>query len=209
MESGSSAHMSAMPSLKSPTRRIRHEQEPLIAGLEVKYQRIGLRFDSGFGGSSPVQANGRIGRRYFYFRFRHDHASLTVGHPDLRGMAGRDRRNRYKHRRAVRRGRYERWSFDYRIALMNLNTRRDSVLARHPSNEVAYASISGVTGDPYAGTLTPEEAAVLFERLMADLKPVDPRLRCFRNGRKVFQRSSTIPMPEHRVVIVKPSKRRR
>lgn len=209
MESGPSARMAAMPSSKSSTRRIRHEQEPLIVELEARHQGIGLRFESGFHGFVPVQANGRIGRRYFYFRFRQDCASLTVGHPDLRGMAGRDRRNRYKHRRAMRRGRYERWSFDYRIALMNLNTRRDSVLARHPSNEVAYASVSGVAGDPYAGTLAPEEAAVLFERLLAGLKPVDPRIRSFRNGRKVFKRSSTVPMAEHGVVIVKPSKRRR
>ncbi|KRF07072.1 hypothetical protein ASH00_16130 [Arthrobacter sp. Soil782] len=201
-----------MSSSKSPVRRFPRtdgEQEPLLAGLEAKYQNQGLRFDTGFYGSVPVQSGGRIGRRYFYFRSRHDCAALTIGYPDRRAMAGRDKRSRLKHRRALRREKYERGSFDHVLAEMLMYKKQESFLSRHPSNEVAYASISGVTGDPYAGTLTTERAVELFEQLLAGLKPVDLRMRSFRNGRKVFQRSSTIPMPEHSVVIVKPSKRRR
>lgn len=46
-----------------------------VERLEAKYAGHGFRFDTGFAGSLPVQASGRIRRRYFYVRFHSDGAS--------------------------------------------------------------------------------------------------------------------------------------
>lgn len=40
------------------------------------------------GGACPYQAEGTILGQHFYFRFRHDYASLTVGEADQVGIDG-------------------------------------------------------------------------------------------------------------------------
>lgn len=74
-----------------------------VERLEAKYAEHGLRFDSGFAGSVPVQASGRIGRRYFYFRFRHDSAPLSIGSPDHGRNAAHAKRDRRRSLRTLRR----------------------------------------------------------------------------------------------------------
>ncbi len=46
--------------------------------LESEYKTNQLKFHSA-GGAVPVQAEGFVDGKYFYFRFRHDNARLMVG----------------------------------------------------------------------------------------------------------------------------------
>lgn len=46
--------------------------------LEKEYESVNLKFKSA-GGVVPVQAEGYIGDKYFYFRFRYDNARLMIG----------------------------------------------------------------------------------------------------------------------------------
>lgn len=141
-------------------------QAEMIARLEEKYAHLGLRFDTGFVGSIPVQATGRIGRRFIYFRFRSDTASLRIGSPTRRNDSGRERRAARKARRQLRRGGLEgldRFFVEHQM--------RPDIWGREfPSHVVRYAAIHDVTGDPYNGSLEDNEAEELFVRLMDQLE---------------------------------------
>lgn len=146
-------------------------QLEMLLRLEENYP--GLRFDSGFLGSVPVQAEGRLGSRWFFFRFRYDHASLVVGSPDSRTANGQRKRARIKALRKLRRNAVMD-DFSRFLALRDLQPGADG-LEHFPSHRIRAAGISDVTGEPYAGTLEPEEAASLFSRLMKELQPAPKR----------------------------------
>lgn len=177
-------------------------QAALIAELEAKYADRKIRFDTGFVGSVPVQASGRIGSRYFYFRFRHDSASLKVGSPERKRDSGRDKTKRRKARRALRRGAVD--------GIMGFIARRDlrrgdDVLDTFPSHVLRYAVNNDVTGDEYNGSLAAKEALDLFVQLMGMLHDVPPnpaRNSCIK---QIVSGSWTAPMPKRRSMIRKPS----
>jgi hypothetical protein len=186
-------------------RNVRPEQEAVVAALTERYAEQSIRFDTGFVGSIPVQACGRIGRRFFYFRFRGDTASLTIGSPDHRRAASQAKHARRKALRKLRRGQDDDGFGGF---MTKRDLRRDTGLDRHPSHAVWYAVHHDVTGERYAGELEPEEAAELFIDLMSRLQPAGPepkwhKFAAMRRG------SYTPPMPEHRIVIRKPGNRRR
>ena len=186
-------------------RYIRPAQQAIISALEARYAHLSLRFDNGFDGSSPVRASGRIGRRYFYFRFRHDTASLTVGSPLYYSDVGAALDSATRARRRLRRN-PDMDSFDRYFYLNDVRVKRARI--RHnwyPSYRVRASSISSVTGNEHSGSLDDDQAAYLFERLLAILEPCSQP----RWNTSLPQRSYTLPMAPHRVVIVKKSKRRR
>ena len=62
------------------------ETAPTLTGLVLATRTIDEQ-----GGSCPFQAEGRILGQRFYFRFRNDHASLSVGDAevvDINGVTG-------------------------------------------------------------------------------------------------------------------------
>lgn len=186
-------------------RNIRPEQEDLIAALTERYADQKIRFDTGFNGSVPVQACGRIGRQYFYFRFRGDSASLTIGSADHRRAASRAKHARRLALRKLRRSQVDDGFFGF---LTTRDLRRDTSMDRHPSRAAWYAAINDVTGERYAGDLEQEESAELFIELMSRLQRVGPEPK-FHKFRAMRRGSYTPPMPEHRTVIRKASKGRR
>lgn len=184
-------------------RNVPEAQEELIASLTDRYSPRTIRFDTGFVGSVPVQCSGRIGRRFFYFRFRGDSASLTIGSADHRRDASHAKHARRKALRQLRRGVDDGW-----FGLMAKgDLKRNKGLDRHPSNAVWYAAMHDVTGEQYAGSLDAEESAELFIRLMDQLRPVGPkpRFRVFRYGRRG---PYTAPCGWKQGIIRKPSKTR-
>lgn len=186
-------------------RNVPANQEDLITELTRRYAGLGIRFDTGFVGSVPVQASGRIGRRFFYFRFRGDTASLSIGNPELRADASRAKLNRRRSLRKFRRGITDDWFGDF---LITRDLRRDDSLDRHPSRAVRYAVINDVTGDQYNGFLEPEEAGALFVRLMENLVPARKPLMASRHYRVLIKGQRSWPM-ESTGVITKGTKRRR
>lgn len=188
-------------------RNVPDAQEDLIAAL-TRYADLGIRFDTGFVGSVPVQASGRIGRRFFYFRFRGDTASLTIGSRDRRQDASHAKRDRTKALRQLRRGVKDDGLFGDWFVKKQL--RRDKSLDRHPSAVIRYAVINDVTGEQWAGSLEPEEAAELFIRLMNSLEPATrPGKRFFRKW-PAMRRGTYTPSPGwSKNVIRKASAKRR
>lgn len=187
-------------------RNVRPEQEALIGVLTERYARQKIRFDTGFVGSIPVQACGRIGRQFFYFRFRGDSASLTLGTADLRRSASRAKHARRKALRELRRDTLDDGFMSF---MLKRDLRRDTSLDRHPSRAVWYAVINYVTGNEWAGELEPEEAAELFVRLMDRLQLVPPRKTGNRSFAALRRGSYTPPSSWKQGIIRKPSKPRR
>jgi hypothetical protein len=187
-------------------RNVLSDQEELIAALTERYASQNIRFDTGFVGSIPVQASGRIGRQYFYFRFRGDCASLTLGTADLRRSASRAKHSR---RKALRKLRRDKVDASFMGFLTKRDLHRDTSLDRHPSRAVWYAVINDVTGDQWAGELEPEEAAELFVQLMDRLQRVPPRKTRSRSIAALRRGSYTPPSDWRQDVICKPSKKRR
>ena len=187
-------------------RNIHPDHAGIVAELEERFAHLRLRMDSGFVGSVPVQCTGRIGRRYFYFRFRGDCASLTVGSADLHGDASRAKHARRRALRALRRGTDQDGLFGDRFFRRDL--KQDKGLGRHPSRAAWYAVRNDVTGEQWAGALEQEEAAELFSELLNDLKPARPNLYARRFKAHPFGNSPR-PINHPPGIIRKPSKARR
>lgn len=185
--------------------RIHPDHQAVVDRLETRYAALGLRFDSGFAGSIPVQASGRIGRRFFYFRFRGDTAALQIGSPDYKRDASYRKARHRKARRALRRNDD---SGFFGLHGARLDLRRDDGFSRHPSRLSRYAVIGDVTGERYAGELTQEAAEALFNRLMADLAPARKPLTSGLQYRLIAKGQRSWPMGSTGV-IRKRSKRRR
>jgi hypothetical protein len=186
-------------------RNVPESQEDLIASLTERYAGHSIRFDTGFVGSVPVQASGRIGRRFFYFRFRGDCASLTVGSRNRREDGSFYRRDRTKALRKLRRGQDDGWGGYF----LKQQLRRDTSMDRYPSAPVRYAVTPDVTGEQWAGSLEPDEAAALFVRLMDSLEPCAWRRPTAGTFRALIRGSYTMPSNYKQGIIRKPSKRRR
>lgn len=186
-------------------RNVHPSHEAVVARLEEKYAHLGMRFYQGFAGSVPVQAYGRIGRRFFYFRFRGDCASLTIGSPDRHGDATRNKARRVKALRTLRR--------KDDSGFLGLHGARRDLRCKtngqewYPSIPVRYAGISDVTGDPYNGYLETEEAETLFIRLMESLVPARRPVLGDKQFLLTFNGPRTYPLNSSGV-IRKPSKRR-
>jgi hypothetical protein len=185
----------------------------LIAALAERFADQSIRFDTGFDGAGrdpaaagPVLARGRIGRRFFIFRYRGDDSvTLTIGSPTHRSSASRAKHSRRKALRALRRSN----DIDLRGTLFfRGDLKRNTILDRHPSRAVWYACIDDVTGSPYGGSLEAEDAAELFIELMsrlqlAEQKPQRIKYDAIRRG------SCMPPMPKRRSVIRKAQMARR
>jgi hypothetical protein len=186
--------------------RIHPSHAAVVARLEEKYAHMGLRFDTGFAGSVPVQASGRIGRRFFYFRFRGDCASLTIGSPDHARDASQRKARRIK---ALRTLRHNDDSGFFGLYGARLDLKRDSGLARHPSIPVRYAVINDVTGERYNGFLEQDEAEALFVQLMESLVPARKPVMGWPQFRLTSKGQRSFPMEHTRGVIAKPANLRR
>ena len=182
-------------------RSIHPDNQGTVDALEARYAHLGLRFDTGFEGSWPVQASGRIGRRFFYFRFKYDTATLTVGSPDRRRDAGYHRLQRVKALRATRR--FNGSPIDRFWAELGL--RPTLHLDRHPSIKVRSAAVHDVTGDEYAHVLDGEMTEELFGKLVDGLKP-DVYQNVGGHLKGIIRGSRTSPLPPHRHVISKKSR---
>lgn len=189
-------------------RNVPETQEAVIAALTQRYADQGIRFDTGFLGSVPVQASGRIGRRFFYFRFRGDHASLTIGSRNRRADGSYFKRDRTKALRTLRRWKDDGDPIGFARFIAERNLKRNTTLDRHPNRIVRYAGISDVTGEPYNGFLETNEAAELFIRLMDGLEPYNWR-RPHWKLKAMLRGSYTLPSNHRQGIIRKPSKRTR
>lgn len=189
-------------------RNIHPDHEEIVTGLQERFAHLRLRMDSGFVGSVPVQCTGRIGRRYFYFRFRGDTASLTVGSADHRGEASRAKHARRKALRTLRRDTGADDGDIFGSFVVRSNLRRSTGLGRHPSRAAWYAVRHDVTGERWAGELFQEEAAELFIDLLNTLQPAG-RAPDFRRIASRSRASKMLPMGHTPGIIRKPSRTRR
>lgn len=188
--------------------RIPEDQEQLIADLAARHP--GLRFTTGFTSCTPMIAEGRIGRRYFHFRFRWDCASLQVGFPENRTSA-RDRRRalRTLRRRVEPVGEWtdDNWTNGFMELLARNDLRKGNRrIDAYPSRLTAQAAIGGVTGEAYAGFLPPEKAAEIFSELVDRLEPASRRPG--RHIRGLMRGSRTAPMYGTRNVITKHARKK-
>lgn len=187
--------------------RVYRTQAALIAALTEQLSAQNIRFDTDFSGYNPVATRGRIGRRFFTFVFQFDRASLTIGSPIHREMASRAKHARRKALRALRR------SDDVEslrgVYFLRRDLKRDTHLVRYPSRVVWSAVRNGVTGDPMAVSLEPEEAAELFVGMLSEVQLAGPSPKRNQFDAAIRRGSYTRPMPEHRTVIRKGSTRRR
>lgn len=189
-------------------RHIPESQEDVIAALTQRYADQAIRFDTGFVGSVPVQASGRIGRRFFYFRFRGDYASLTIGSRNRREDGSHFKRDRTRALRTLRRWPENGDHLSLERFIAERDLKRNTTLDRHPNISVRHAGISDVTGEPYNGFLEPDEAAELFIRLMDGLEPCTWR-RPHWKLKAMMRGSYTLPSNYKQGIIRKPSARRR
>jgi hypothetical protein len=190
-------------------RNVPDSQEEVVAALTRRYAEQRIRFDTGFVGSVPVQASGRIGRRFFYFRFRGDTASLTVGSRSRRKDGSYFRRDRTKALRTLRRWKDDGDPLGLELFIAHRNLKRNTTLDRHPSVPVRYAVVNDVTGEPYNGFLETDEAAELFIRLMDSLQPISWRPPTAGTFRALMRGSYTMPSNHRQGIIRKLSKRTR
>lgn len=197
--------MSGIQDLPRRRSRIPEGQEQLLADLAARHP--GLRFTTGFISHTPMIAEGRIGRRYFHFRFRYDCASLEVGFPENRTNA-RDRRRALRTLR-----RHVEPAGDWTDGFMMLIARNDlrkrnRLIDGYPSRLTAQAAVGDVTGEWYAGSLPPEKAAEVFSQLVDLLKPASRRPGRHIHG--LMRGSRTMPTYGTKTVITKhPRKKNR
>jgi hypothetical protein len=177
----------------------------LISSLTERCASQGIRFDTGFDGTNPMWARGRIGRRFFAFLYRGDTASLTIGSPKHRDMAGRARHARRKALRALRRSDdAESPSLFFR----RRDLKRDALLDRRPSRVIWHATRDNVTGH-WGGTLEPEEAAELFLEMLSQVQRPEQGPKRSEFDSAIRRGSYTPPSGWKQGIIRKPSRKRR
>lgn len=150
--------------------------------LEMRYANRGLKFNSGFRGSVPVQAFGTIDGMMFYFRYRGDYGSLQVGFvEDGRYELEYKRDMLFHNERLERRAEEKAQAGD---SWDSQNEFFDDILFRKPKLQKLtktslpttlrkVASVANYLDDPYNGTLTGEQCEDLFIRLVQGLEEVD------------------------------------
>ncbi len=157
-----------------------------VRALESKYAARGLRFNrdrdgrvAGMG-SVPVQAFGVLDQQRFYFRFRHDDASLEVGPFDeaLEHAVWERSEQVRTARLAAIEAAGNRYDEDGRESLIwHLHSRSIAKpTATDPSflpqRVTAYASEWSIFDDPYLGSLEDQQFLDIFTRLIDALVPV-------------------------------------
>lgn len=143
------------------------EFKAVEASLEEAFPELGLRFTKGFKGAMPVQAYGWILGERFYFRFRGDLASLTLGTVNaekavaevenrIKFIAGTDEPSAERRQEIVDK--------------FKLVVKSDLSVDAFPSDVSQRVVIGGYTGDIWNGSLTPVEAKDLFTKLVKKLE---------------------------------------
>lgn len=147
------------------------ELDIAISNLESKYSHRGLRFETPFLGSVPVQAYGHLDGMRFYFRFRHDAARLDLGVYDAEQEEAdyqRDLKNeqlrKEKAEQELAAGKIS--DYDYMFLTMSsaVKTEEDDK-DYYPNPVLKSVSIHSYTGDQWAGWLDGKQAEELFSKL--------------------------------------------
>lgn len=148
--------------------------------LEEKYADRGLKFTAGFGGSYPVQAWGIIDGYRFYFRFRHDSASIRIGFIAEDRLAREYQRDMKFH--AERIARLDKEEAETGIvddSVFAMLYRQEPVLGElngiddYPSSIRKQAYWGNIYDDEYKGHLNAEECETIFTHLIENLVEVD------------------------------------
>lgn len=143
--------------------------------LEEKYAERNLKWNY-LGGSHPLQGTGDMDGMLMYFRFRYDFVSLELGVIDEEFRRIADSNSRIQGRRsykaalkAVEAGEPNAAiDLEWAKMLMGKSMWDDS----YPDRKLVYASSGPVTGDKYAGEMTPDEFYSAFVELVEKLKPL-------------------------------------
>jgi hypothetical protein len=155
-------------------RREAEAMDALAVELEEKFPELGLRFTKTFAGGMPVQAYGWILGERFYFRYRSDIASLTVGTVNAERAEAEFERKvaRYLDLQNTMPSFYTpEFSEKYQtredvIAGFNLAVQTDFSQTAFPDDVSFRVSLGGFAGDPWAGVLSPEDAKEVFIQLI-------------------------------------------
>lgn len=161
----------------------RSEMEQAGRNLEERFADRGLVFTRDFSGAMPVQAFGVIDGMRFYFRFRHNTATLNVGELD-------PEKPQRDYERQVKQIQDAKDALEQKLAkgeadddfVLRINAAR--VPAKETPNGIddyptllsKRAVIADVTDSPHAGILSGNEAEDLFTELVAELEDVDINL---------------------------------
>jgi len=155
-----------------------------VAELEARHADRGLHFTQPFYGMMPVQAFGHIDGQRFYFRFRHNSATLQVGpyDPEIEQLTyERRRQGNERHRQAdlalLAAGQITQERLDEGARMRAYNTPRGPVPeyepAFLPTRITASASVMGPGAkNSELGDLTEAQALEIFSALVTALAPV-------------------------------------
>lgn len=155
--------------------------------LETRYSDRDLKFTESFRGSVPVQAWGYMDGYRFYFRFRGDVGSLSVGIAspeyyvrinDLR--AKREARKLTQLEDGLKNGTLMQSEYDEEMEFFNFCRKTADEKAPefddprfYPTHIKKSSIIPNYTGERYEGALTPEQMLDLFAKLVDNLEECD------------------------------------
>lgn len=155
------------------------DYDKIFEVLAKKYPNISFSNSGGFG-SVPVQAFGKIDDDYFYFRFRFNHATLTVGPYDeklaelwvqrIREDAEADEARRAGEEK-------DHWDMfftaKYRVKMAKHDANPEVNPGYIPILTSRYSSLAGKDpNDGYKGDLDTDEFIEMFSTLVETLKDV-------------------------------------
>lgn len=143
------------------------EMRAVEVALEDTFSKLGLRFTKGFTGAMPVQAYGWILGQRFYFRFRSDIASLSLGTVNHeKAVAEVERRIRfYAGADEVSQERRDELVDKFKIFVKS-----DLSVDAFPTEVSQRVVVGGYTGDVWNGSLTAAEAQDVFTQLVGKLE---------------------------------------
>lgn len=165
----------------------REAVKAVVANLEAKYADRQLKFSVPFSGSIPVQAFGYIDGYRFYFRFRHDCASLRAGiaSPEYYVRINTNRKERELSRLAkleddLATGKITRAEYDEELDFFSLFKKDEDEKAPefddthfYPTHIKEQSEVDNYTGEPYEGSLTAPQMNDVFTRLVDNLVECD------------------------------------
>jgi hypothetical protein len=158
----------------------------VCAELEEAFPETGLRFTEGFRGAMPMTAYGWILGRRFYFRFRADTASMTVGNVDpVKAGIEFERRIAMHARHKYQLARWDSTGSEDSRAIAvdeitaemreavidhyDLAVETDFSAAAFPNDVSQRVSVPEYTGQEWNGILTPAQAKDVFAQLVQKL----------------------------------------
>jgi hypothetical protein len=159
----------------------------VVADLEAKFADRQLKFTVPFGGSIPVQAWGYMYDYRFYFRFRGDNGSLSLGlnDPEHYVQINELRRKRDTQKRAdledgLKTGRLSQSEYDDELEFVSLFSKTNDEIAPefddlrfYPTHIKKISVIQDYTGERYEGSLTPSQMSDIFTKLVENLEDCD------------------------------------